>query len=150
MTAFDPNFFAQQTFVGENSTESVPFPEGDWPFLIEEAKVTAWQGKADPSKGGLKLQVKMSCEDQAVAKVTGRAKNTLTYECMLDLTEDGRLDMGKGMNVRLGRLRAAIGLNEPGTPWTFDMMAGRTCMGKVKHEAYEGRALAKIADVAKG
>jgi hypothetical protein len=148
MSAFDPKLFGQMTFEGNNSTESVPFPVGEWDGMVESVELAAWQKKDDPSKGGLKMLAKISCEDPKVAEVTGRAKNVLTYECMLDLTEDGSsLDFGKGMNVRLGQFREAIGRNRPGEAWTFDQFAGNPIRFKVKHDPYEGRLIPKISEV---
>jgi hypothetical protein len=45
---------------------------------------------------------------------------------MLDLNESGTgMDTGKGKNVTLGRLREALGLNQPGTPFSFRQLIGR-------------------------
>lgn len=149
MSAFDPKMFAMQTFENANSTEFVPVPVGEYDGLVESIEITAWQKKDDPTKGGLKMNAKISTEDPKAAEVTGRPKNTLTYECMLDLVEGttNQLDFGKGMNVRLGQFREAVKCNTPGQPWTFDQFAGRTLKFKVKHEAYEGRMIAKISEV---
>lgn len=149
MSVFDPKLFAAQTFTEANSTEYVPHPVGDYLGMVESYEIKTWQKKDDPSKQGLKFEAKISTEDPAVAEATGRAKTITTYEAMLDLTEDGRLDFGKGMNVRLGQFRAAIGCNEPGEPWTFDQFPGRMLRYRVKHRPYEGRVIAEISEVTK-
>ena len=147
-SVFDPNTFASMTFEGANSTEAIPVPAlDDYVGITGQPKIEAWQSRDNPEKKGLKMQVPIECEDPRAAEVTGRPKFTLTYEAMLDLTETGMLDMSKGMNVRLGRFRAAIGLND-GSPWTFDMFAGRSIKFSVKHRPYENRLVAEIKDVA--
>ena len=146
-SVFDPNTFGAMTFEGEMSTEAVPVPVGDWTFIIKKHKITAWQSKDDPNNKGLKVSFTCSTSDSDVVQKTEREENILTYEVMLDLKEDGGLDFGKGKNVRLGRLREATGLNEPGMRWSFDSFDGRTFLGKVGHDPYEGRLIAKIKDV---
>ena len=148
MSIFDPKTFESMTFTEANSTESTPVPVGEWPFLISKRTITPWQSKADSSKAGLKLTLSLETEDPAVTGVTGRPKNTLQYEIMLDLTPEGGLDFGKGMNVNLGRARAACGINTPGGAFSFDMFLGHTVKGAVNHEEYQGRLLAKITGIA--
>ncbi len=148
-SVFDPKTFGQMTFTDANSTESVPIPVGEWPFTITKQEIIEWSSKTDSSKRGLKLQLGMETEDPAIVAVTGRPKNTSRYEIMLDLTPEGGLDFGKGMNVRLGRLREAVGLNKPGAPFAFDMLLGHTVKASVKHEIYKDAPIANIDAVAK-
>lgn len=148
MSVFDPKTFATMTFTEANSTESVPVPAGEWNFDITKAEVTSWQSKQDPSKAGLKLSLTLTTEDPAIAAITGRPKNSVPYEMMLDLTPEGGLDFGKGMNVNLGRARAATGLNVPGQPFSFDMFIGRPVKATVKHEEYQGKLFARASAIA--
>lgn len=145
---FDPATFAQMTFTEANSTESFPVPVGEWPGLITKCEITAWQSKANPEKAGLKYTLLVEIEDPAVQAVTGRPKNSVRVERMLDLTDSGGLDFGKGMNVNLGRDREAVRLNAPGQPFNFDMFVGRPCKVAVKHREYEGRLLAEGTGIA--
>lgn len=142
-SVFDPTSFQQMTFTETNSTESVPIPVGEWPGEIAKTEIKAWQSKNDPSKAGLKVEMAVAIDDPAVAAVTGREKNTVRFEFMLDLTPEGGLDFGKGANVTLGRARSAVGLNTPGAPFSFDMFTGRRCKVAVKHEEYQGRLIAR-------
>jgi hypothetical protein len=148
MSIFDPQSFAQMTFTESNSTESVPVPVGEWLGTITKSEITAWQKKDDPSKAGLKCTLSIEIDDPSVATLTGRPKNTVRQEFMLDLTPEGGLDFGKGMNVNLGRARSAVGLNTPGTPFAFDMFIGRPCKVSVKHEEYQGRLMARASGIA--
>ena len=133
MTAFDPNTFAAMTFQEANSTESFPVPVGEYPGTIDKKDIVTWAAK-DGSSAGLKMNVIWSVENQpAVTEITGREKNLIRQEFMFDLTESGMLDTGKGKNVKLGRLRAAVGLNTPGEPFSFDMLVGRCAKISVGH-----------------
>jgi hypothetical protein len=149
MSAFDPKTFATMTFNEANSTESVPIPVGEWPFMISKVDIVEWKTK-DGSKAGLKLVLNYETEDPAVTSVTGRPKNTVKHDVMLDLTDAGGLDFGKGMNVGLGRLREACGLNVPGRPFAFDQFLGHSIKVQVKHRPLDdGRLVADVGGVAK-
>lgn len=145
---FDPNTFASMTFTGANSTESSPIPTGEYLATCTKQEITAWRSK-DGSKNGLKSTLMFEIEDPKVIEATGRPKSSIRHEIMLDLTAEGGLDMGKGMNVNLGRTRAAMGLNDPSQPFSFDMFVGRQAVVSVKHEEYEGRLQARCNGVAK-
>lgn len=41
----------------------------------------------------------------------------------LDLNDNGNLDTGKGKNTDIGKIREAVGQNQPG-PWTFANLVG--------------------------
>jgi hypothetical protein len=145
-TVFDPQTFAQRTFTDANSTESFPIPVGEWSFTITKATIDSWKSR-DLTKAGLKCILMMETADLAVIAWTGRPRSSLRHEIMLDLTEEGNLDFGKGMNVNLGRAREACGINRPGAPFAFDMFVGHPVKATVKHEEYEGRLIAKCAGI---
>lgn len=150
MSVYDPNVLAQMTFVGANSTETTPHPTGDHPVLIKEAKLEAWE-KQDKSSGGVKCTLLMESLDPEgkVKAITGREKNNLRFEFFLDLTPEGGLDMGKGMNVRLGRAREACGINDATRPFAFDQFIGQTPMASVSHETYKNQLQARVDALAK-
>jgi hypothetical protein len=131
MSTFDPSTFMNQTFYGTNSTSRTPIPEGEYPMIAKKVEVDPWQSKKDPTKAGLKLNVQWAVDSAAVREVTGLSEPTCRQSIMLDLTETGGLDMGKGKNVGLGRLREAVGLNTPGQPFSFAMIEGRAAKGRV-------------------
>jgi hypothetical protein len=60
----------------------------------------------------------------------GRQLVNVRQGIMLDLTPDGGVDTTEGKNVPLGRLRAAVGLNDPSVEFAFNQLPGR--MAKVK------------------
>jgi len=135
-SAFDPTAFLNATITESNSTETVPVPEGEYLSISEKAEVVPWQSR-DGSNSGLKLVITWEIQDEGVKELLARSKVTARQDIMLDLTETGQLDMGKGRNVALGRLREALDLNKPGDPFSFAMIAGR--MGKIviKHRIAE-------------
>ena len=129
---FDPNAFFDQVVESAGSTEVVPIPAGEYLATIDKKEVTQWSKKDDPTVSGLKLKVTWSLEDQPVRDLLGRDKVTVVQDIMLDLTDHGTLDMGKGRNVELNRLRAAVDLNVSG--FSFNQLDGRMARVTVKQD----------------
>ena len=129
---FDPNSFFEQVITEVGSTEAVPIPAGEYLATIDKKEVTTWQKKDDPSVSGLKLKITWSLEDQAVRDLLGRDKVIVAQDIMLDITETGSLDMGKGRNVELNRLRAAVDLNVSG--FSLHQLDGRMARVTVKQD----------------
>jgi len=132
MGVFDPTSFMDATFEGVNDTKVTPIPIGDWPAIIEEPKMVEWKSR-DGLKSGWKLSMNMKIDSPEVASVTQREVNKVRHDVMLDLTEAGMLDMGKGKNIGLGRLREACGLNKPGEPFSFRMFDGKMIKARIGH-----------------
>lgn len=132
MSGFDPNTFLNQSFDGTNDTKIVPVPVGEYPGIADKVDVKQWS-KKDGSASGLKLDIVWDIQDENVAQLLGRDKVLCGQSIMLDLTEEGGLDMGKGKNVGLGRLREALDLNKPGEPFSFGMIQGRMAKVAVSH-----------------
>lgn len=147
-SAFDPATFAQMTFTEANSTRTIPIPAGDWPATCVKQEIKIWENR-DKTASGLKCVLTFEFTDPALQEITGRKKNLLTYEIMLDLTPENGLDFGKGANAKLGRAREAFGLNVPGQPFSFDMFVGREVMTNVAHREYEGNPVAEIKGLAR-
>lgn len=147
---FDPASFIDAVVTDANSIVSTPVPIGEHQAVAGEVKIESWVSK-DGTKSGLRAEIPWTIEDNAaVTAVTGRPKNIVRQSIMLDLSADGKgLDMGKGMNVQLGKVREATGLNTPGQPFSFRMIQGRPAKIKVEHEPYNGQLYAKVGAVAK-
>lgn len=125
---FNPEMFMESAIQGANDTKITPCPVGEWPAIVEDVKVQAIEVKDGENAGDVtgKLNVFWITEDPEVVRVTGRPKVRVRQEMFLDLTEDGSgLDMGKGKNVRLGKLREAVGLNNPSVPFMFRQLIGQ-------------------------
>lgn len=146
---FDPNQFLDQQVEGANDTRLIPVPEGEYLAIVEKVSARQWQSKQDPSKAGVTLDVVWSIEDQSVKEFLGRSKVTVNQGIMLDTTDEGKLDMGKGKNVGLGRLREAVGLNDPGRPFAFTQFPGLSAKVLVKHRLHEDNVYAEVKGVTK-
>lgn len=132
---FSPETLMQMTVEEGNSTVAVPVPAGEFIGVIDKIELRQWTKKDDPSIAGMALDVLWSVDDANVKALLERDKVIVKQGVMLELTAEGGLDMGKGKNVGLGRLRDALGLNNPGQPFGFSMLTGRAAKIRVKHRA---------------
>ena len=130
---FDAESFLNSSVDGVNDTVVIPVPVGEYLGSCEKVDIRTWAKKDDPSQGGLALDLVWNLEDEALKASLGRDKITVKQGIMLDLTETGGLDMGKGKNISLGRLREAISLNTPGQPFSFTMIPGRLARLSISH-----------------
>lgn len=146
---FNPDQFLEMQITDANSTSTVPVPVGEYNAVIEEVKCRQWQSKADPSKSGLTLDIIWNVDDSAVKELLGRDKVTVKQGIMLDLTEAGGLDMGKGRNVGLGRLREALDLNRPGEAFSFSRLPGRVAKIAISHRIDGENIYAEVKSVAR-
>jgi len=152
MSNFDPASFLDAT-ITEASTKRNPIPAGaDVVAIIGEPKPRPWQGKADPTKSGIAMDIPMEIDLSAypeIAAIVGVPKVFLTDSIMLDLKENGGIDLAPGKNGKLRRYREALGMNEAGQAFSFRAMQGRMIKVKIKHEPYEGELYDKVDSVAK-
>lgn len=146
---FSPEQFLDMQVTESNDTRAIPVPVGEYTAVAEEVKCRQWQSKKDPSMSGLALDIKWSIDDAAVKELLGRDKVTVNQGIMLELTDSGGLDMGKGRNIGLGRLREALGLNAPGQPFSFMMVSGRVAKISVSHRIDGENIYAEVKGVAK-
>lgn len=146
---FDPEQFLNMQVTESNDTKTIPVPVGEYTAVAEEVKCRQWQSKQDPSKSGLTLDITWSIDDSTVKELLGRDKVTVRQGIMLDLTDSGGLDMGRGRNIGLGRLREALNLNTPGQPFSFSMVAGRIAKVSVSHRIDGENIYAEVKGVAK-
>ena len=128
---FNPEQFLDMQVTESNDTKTIPVPVGEYTAVAEEVKCRQWQSKQDLSKSGLTLDITWSVDDAVVKELLGRDKVTVRQGIMLDITDSGGLDMGKGRNIGLGRLREATDLNVPGQPFAMAMLPGRLAKIKV-------------------
>lgn len=146
---FDPQQFLDMPMEGANDTVSVPVPVADYLAIVDKVDVRQWRKKDDPTVSGLALDLIWSIQDDTLKQFLGRDKVTCKQGIMLDLTESGGLDMGKGKNIGLGRLREAVGLNTPGQPFSFSMLLGQMGKISVKHRVDGDSIFAEVKAVAK-
>ena len=146
--SFDPNTFLNQTITDANDTKVIPVPVGEYLAIAEKAEIKPWASK-DGSSSGLKLEVVWSIEDENVKQLLGRDTVKVAQQQMLDLTETGQLDVSKGKNVGLGRIREALDLNTPGVPFSFGMIQGRMAKVKVSHRVSGEDVYSEIKQITK-
>lgn len=140
--SFDPDQFLSGTVAGEMATEFTPIPEGEYNAVIEKVDARATRG------GGAILDVTWTIDDQAVRDATGLDNPRCRQSVFLDITASGGIDVGKGKNVQLGRLREAVGQNGP-QAWAPGMLVGNVARVKVEHRLYEGQTFADVKKVSK-
>lgn len=135
-STFSPENFLDFTTDEANSTERIPCPVGEFPAQIEAVAYKSGT-KAQPD-GNIKswalFEVQWSIQDADVLAQLDKDKVVVKQAVSLDFTDSGGLDMGKGKNVGLGRLRAATGLNQPGKAFAPSMLVGQMAKVRVSHE----------------
>ena len=141
---FDPDQFMNAETEGEISTEFTPVPEGEYNALI-----TGVNARSTSSEKGeyVILDVTWAIDDAQVSEAVGMDNPTVRQSIFLDTTESGGLDLSKGKNIQLGRLREAVGQNDPG-PWAPSRLEGNVAKVRVAHRMYDGRTFADVKGVA--
>jgi hypothetical protein len=132
---FDAQNFMNAVYTEVNDTKIIPCPAGEFHAQIEKIEPKSGIiGKGERTgETWASIQVTYVIEDQAVKQLVGRDTVKVIDGVMLDLTQSGGLDMGKGKNISLGRLREATGLNSPGKPFSPMMLVGQRVKVSVRH-----------------
>jgi hypothetical protein len=146
--AFDAQSFLDTAVAGINDTKVIPVPVGEYMGIIEKVTPRQWQSK-DGSQTGISLDVIWLVEDSAVKEYLGRDTVTAKQGIMLDLTPQGGLDMSKGKNVGLGRLREAVGKNNADEQFSFSMLTGLAAKVNITHRIVGEETYAEVKNVAK-
>ncbi len=121
---FDPEAFMNESIEAEGDTIGVQLPDGDYPAIIEKViEPRAFQGKKDPSKTYVSMNIVYSVTGQPINAELEQEKISVRQNIFLDL-KGGRLDMGKGKNVALNNVRAAVNQNNANA-WNFRMLEGQ-------------------------
>lgn len=145
MSTFDAANFLNTVYTDSHATQYVPIPEGIYPAMTGVPNVVNGNSKKD-GKPWFRLDLPLIIDDANVRELLGRDEVRSKFSIMLDV-ENGALANGPGRNVQLGRLRDALGLNEPGQEFTLQMLGGRSCKAAVSHRAHPDRQGEVIAEV---
>lgn len=129
---FDAQSFLDSSVTSANDTKAVPVPQGEYVAIVDKVVPRQWTSK-DGTSSGVALDIFWSIEDAAVKAELGRDTVTCKQGIMLDLTPAGGLDVSKGKNIGLGRLREAVGLNKAGVAFSFSQLPGQMAKVKVSH-----------------
>lgn len=145
---FDPQSFLSSSITSANDTKAIPVPVGDYHGVIEKIQPRQWQSK-DGTQTGIALDVFWLVEDANVKSYLGRDTVTVKQGIMLDTTPQGGLDTSKGKNIGLGRLREAVGKNQEGVPFSFEMLPGLSARISVTHRINGEDTYAEVKSVSR-
>lgn len=131
---FSPEQFLGTQISEAGSTDYVLPEEGEW---LAQARSPDVRRFTSDKNGETYTVVEIAWDilDEKVKAQTGLDKPIARQSLFLDLTPQGGLDFGKNRNVALSRLRAALGQNKAGKPWSFSHITGGTAIIRVKHES---------------
>ena len=129
-TQFNIEEFNNQS-VEVMSTVMENMAEADYPASVEKVDVRQYE-KGDDIYTFMDILWEIDAPDER--ERLGRKKLTARQSISLDLIPGTvKLDYSKGKNVLLGRLREALGQNQPN--WSPSMLEGGNAMVHVKAEA---------------
>lgn len=134
-SVFDPQTFIKSEFTGANETQLIPVPKGQRPGQIIQLAGRQFNDKNGESR--TVMDVTWHILDDESAAVTGLPKPTVRMSVFLEFNERGALEMGKGKNVALGRLREAVGQNDPKKPWKPEMLLNARATCEIDHRTGE-------------
>lgn len=143
MSMFSADDIMDMEVAGEMSTEYTPVPEGEYAAAITSVKVRMVGEEKDKPV----LDIVWGIDDERVRQELGIEKPSCRQSIFLDLNESGRLDLSKGKNVQLGKLREAVGQNGAG-PWAIPHLDGAAAIVKISHREYNGSIYADVKGVA--
>lgn len=146
--SFNPDEFLAASISTSNDTKIIPVPVGEYAGMIEKVLPRQWQSK-DGTQTGISLDIIWSVEDSNVKQHLNREHVTVKQGIMLDTTDSGALDVAKGKNIGLGRLREAVGKNSEGEPFSFAMLPGLMAKIAVTHRVVGEETYAEVKMVAK-
>lgn len=148
--SLNPEDFLNQTTDEANDTVIPVCDEGEYSALVEEIIFKEVNIKKGERAGqtAYMLEVFWAIQDEGQTAQLGFVPK-VKQGLWLDMTEDGNgIDRGKGKNVRLGRLREAVGQNVAGQPWSPNMLKGQVAVVKVEHSMEGENIYANINRVA--
>lgn len=121
MTMFDPNTFMDSVVTGASATSVTPLPAGEYNAVIDEIKPRTVRLAGSER---VVLDVTWHILNAELAAQLGREKLTARQSLFLDTTPGGTLDLAKDRNVQLGKVRSAVGQNNPNEAWSPNRLKG--------------------------
>ena len=149
--AFDINRFLNNTYEESFQTKRELVPEGDYVATIKG--MPEFSAGKRPGTVMAKITFRLIGEDaEEAARQQNREELTVTNWMFIDVDEEDAsiIKYGANQSIELGRLRAALGQNDPSRPWNPMMLdnAGPLLV-KVSHRAVkdsEGQPTGEMAD----
>lgn len=130
MSNLDPDTFLAATIDGANDTVVLPVPPGEYNARLEKFTPPREVNVKDGVRHVMDLS--WAILDDQVRELLGRDA-VVRQALWLDITDAGSLDMGKGKNIDLGRLREALSMNTSG--FSFSNMLGSVAVVSIVNEA---------------
>ena len=122
---FNADTFLEQTVTGAHETKYPVIPAGEYPAISKSIKAREMPNTKEPEKGPFTVvDLVWGIDDAGVKEETGLDSPTCRQSIFLELHE-GLLDMRPKKNIPLGRMREALGLNDPDKPFSFNDLVGK-------------------------
>lgn len=116
VSTFNPDTFLTQEVKGANEVKYTPFPKGEFVGYVDDIGMDEYDKQPV-------LVVTFASADENAKKIMGMEKPTIQDRIFIDM-ENGVIAFGTNKNVKLGRLREALGQNNPNKPWNFNLLRG--------------------------
>lgn len=124
-SVFDTDVFLGTTYTEENDTTFTPLPEGDYLATIgpDEDDLKLATGVSERGVWA-RLELQWYVDDPELAEKMGMQQLRVKQSLFLDLEGNPpRLAMGRNRNIKLGRVRKAVGQNT-GRDWDIGQLRG--------------------------
>lgn len=121
MSIFDPATFMDQGTSEAGSTQAPIVEPGEYPGVIDKVEPKVITSKKD-GRDFIILEVTWKLQAPDFEKAFSR-QPTVRQSLFLDMAGN-QLDMAKGKNVPLNKLRDALGMNKQGQAFKFNMLLG--------------------------
>lgn len=144
---FDPDAFMEEAVDNAMDTEYINVPQGEHVAVCHDVlKPREYTDKNGDTN--YVMDIVWSITDDAVKAEVGRDLVTIKQSLYLDLNAEGKLDYSRGKNIALGKVREAVGLNQPGRPFSPGMLRGQgPVLVRVTHKAAKGDPTTVYANV---
>lgn len=121
-SVFDPEKFMNSVTEDAGSTSLTPIPTGEYTAVVDDVE---WrEAKTKAGEARMIMRVIWRITDNDLANQLDRVP-TVRQDVWLDVDKrTGGLDFAKGKNIGVGRLREALGQNNPGQRWAPGMLKG--------------------------
>lgn len=149
-SAFSPDIFLQTNYQETTSTVASLLPKDTYVGIIKDLVPRQVQGTKDTTKWYLFMDFNVEIGTPAALKEElGRDISKIRHSVGVELIEGSNaIDMGKGKNVQLGRIRDAAGQNVSGQAWAPGMLNGAMVKVDVTQEPSDKDPLIKYNRIA--
>ena len=114
MSKYNPETFLSQETSDVMETKFTPLPSGEYKGVVKSVDYKELGADNSPM-----LEVVYRIIDQdALAEQLNMNELSVRQSIWLDLNESGGFDTGPNKNVKLGKLREALGQLQPGVAWS--------------------------------